>query len=508
MLGTTITNFYDSLSTDDPSYPDWAASYFSADVYLNPANGSSNFTTWAEYYGPNPNYDDMFSSTARKNLSSAVFDFAETDGGITIYGYADRPATAPQPYAAADIILLTDSLCVSTCALFVEMMHHEAGVRTVVVGGRPEAGPMQAVNGAKGAAVWDNESLDETIDAVIEIDPTVASVMPNRTYEFNLIYAGLNFRDQIRNGEYTPLQFEYEPADCRIYFTSETVNNYVNLWSNAADAIWKNSTMCVTGSTDPSTVSSTGGVGATAAEQSAWTSSRLSPPFTDSSAHDQTDKPTLTFQDGYPNDGDDGVATAIKLGKQGCASNPKICNLDQVCKTDIFFSIATGKQVGKLVECKNECSTDKASQYHGCKQGFHCTGVRLQAARTETDQVFWEENLCKKTCKHDTDCATSTATKTQKCVTKNFCDGANKGRPAAKFCLDLAKEKSSHYITQCVQSVNAVVLPLPTSAAHTPQVPDQIVDAGTRSKEAYMGDGTMGGTISAGWAPWESELKS
>jgi hypothetical protein len=63
---------------------------------------------------------------------------------FTVYGYGDRPANASQAYAAEDIIMLSDSICASTCAMFMEMMHHEAGVRTVVAGGLPFNGPMQA----------------------------------------------------------------------------------------------------------------------------------------------------------------------------------------------------------------------------------------------------------------------------------------------------------------------------------------------------------------------------
>ena len=66
------------------------------------------------------------------------------DDVFTVYGYGDRPVNASQPYAAEDIVILSDSICASTCAMFMEMMHHEAGVRTVVAGGLPAYGPMQA----------------------------------------------------------------------------------------------------------------------------------------------------------------------------------------------------------------------------------------------------------------------------------------------------------------------------------------------------------------------------
>ena len=41
------------------------------------------------------------------------------------------------------------------------MMHHEAGVQTVVVGGQPQVlGPMQAVAGNRGARDYESDDLD------------------------------------------------------------------------------------------------------------------------------------------------------------------------------------------------------------------------------------------------------------------------------------------------------------------------------------------------------------
>lgn len=73
------------------------------------------------------------------------FDVYRTNFYEKIYGYGNRIAELSQPFAADDIILLTDGVCSSTCSLFVEMMHHEAGVKIVVAGGSSEIGPMQAV---------------------------------------------------------------------------------------------------------------------------------------------------------------------------------------------------------------------------------------------------------------------------------------------------------------------------------------------------------------------------
>jgi hypothetical protein len=60
-----------------------------------------------------------------------------------VHGYGNLSTSSGPPFAAENVVILTDSLCASACAMFVEMMHREAGVKTVAVGGRPSYGPMQ-----------------------------------------------------------------------------------------------------------------------------------------------------------------------------------------------------------------------------------------------------------------------------------------------------------------------------------------------------------------------------
>lgn len=56
-----------------------------------------------------------------------------------------------------------------------------------------------------------------------------------------------------------PLQFTYEAADCRIFLTPNTFNNFTNLWHYAADAIWTSPGLCVQGSTGFATSGSSSG---------------------------------------------------------------------------------------------------------------------------------------------------------------------------------------------------------------------------------------------------------
>jgi len=139
-----------------------------------------------------------------------------------------------------------------------EMMHHEAGVRTVVVGGRPSYGPMQAPSGTRGAAAYDATSLDSDYDLASALNSTAAALLPQRhNNDFYFDYAGFTIRDQVRRHENVPLQFIYEAADCRIFFTPETVYNFTNLWRYATEAVWKNPSLCVKDSTGYSNTNET-----------------------------------------------------------------------------------------------------------------------------------------------------------------------------------------------------------------------------------------------------------
>lgn len=126
------------------------------------------------------------------------------------------------------------------------MMTQQAGVRTVVVGGRPEPGPMQAASGSRGALAYSGDYIDADMDLSITANPDLASVLPaldNNTRERDsgmfLTVAGLNLRDQVRTeAGGPPLQFTYEAADCRLYWTLDNALNMTRLWSDAAGAMW------------------------------------------------------------------------------------------------------------------------------------------------------------------------------------------------------------------------------------------------------------------------------
>jgi len=123
----------------------------------------------------------------------------------------------------------------------------QAGVRTIVAGGRPEPGPMQAVSGSRGARVYEATELDDDFSFVSEfISNDTAAQLPSRLDTGMWITtAGINIRDQVRANDPTPLQFKYQAADCRIYYTLDNVFNMTRLWRDAAAATWTDTSLCV-----------------------------------------------------------------------------------------------------------------------------------------------------------------------------------------------------------------------------------------------------------------------
>ena len=80
--------------------------------------------------------------------------------------------------------------------------------------------------------------------------------MTNR-HTYSTIYGSFNLRDQIRKGEAIPLQFKYEAADCRIYYTKANIYNMTRLWHDVAAAAFEDPSLCVEGSQGFSTTNNT-----------------------------------------------------------------------------------------------------------------------------------------------------------------------------------------------------------------------------------------------------------
>ena len=76
--------------------------------------------------------------------------------------------------------------------------------------------------------------------------------MVDHTYSSIGVTLAVNARDGIREGDTTetPLQFRYEPADCRILYTPEMTVDVTAIWKTVADTVWNGKDACIAGNND------------------------------------------------------------------------------------------------------------------------------------------------------------------------------------------------------------------------------------------------------------------
>ncbi|KAF2280549.1 uncharacterized protein EI97DRAFT_439551 [Westerdykella ornata] len=231
-----------------------------------------NFTSWAQYFGPHEVNGDKVTTVARKDFNN----FFSDDLAFDVTGYASRAGKLKKQFFKGDsIVMLQDGGCGSTCALFAEQAKMQGKVQQVVVGGLPETGPMEGVAGSKGAQVLNYLQIWTTASRPYQFLQDQQEAL-NRTELGRLIFAqrpfyrvawadantplaNVNIRDNIRKGDEseTPLEFVYEAADYRVFYTAEMVRSPEAVWKKAVDARWGDSKqVSVEGSTGhPSSLS-------------------------------------------------------------------------------------------------------------------------------------------------------------------------------------------------------------------------------------------------------------
>ncbi|KAL5313619.1 hypothetical protein ACEPPN_018040 [Leptodophora sp. 'Broadleaf-Isolate-01'] len=252
----TVQNIKARVFTSPWSYRSWVT------------EDLQNYTGWSSgdnpYYPPVENNGDNFTASGRIPTNSTLY--TETTGGLVLYGTPAEPATEPQLFTPENVIVLTDGICASACSILTEFLTREANVKTIVVGGRPQEGPMQAIGGTKGAQAYTfNNFATQTAylnspvvgpyisdDLAAKANATLPGLvnLPLGS-PHSLANYGINLRDNIPPGDDAgiPLQFVFEPASCRIYYTPQTVINPLTLWLQVHDIAW-NGGKCNYGSID------------------------------------------------------------------------------------------------------------------------------------------------------------------------------------------------------------------------------------------------------------------
>ncbi|KAH6873021.1 hypothetical protein BKA58DRAFT_313356 [Alternaria rosae] len=233
---------------------------------------------WEQLFGPEQINNDSFTTTLRYNFSDSV---STTYRGFSVIGYNDNAneTSTPQPFQAQDMVMLHDGMCSSTCAIISELLKNQGAVRTIAVGGRPQPGPMQGVGGTKGAQVFAWDDIQVRMQSVYFLgspeqrkawDATdlgktafATQLFKRSAYNGGQIAGGVNLKDNLRQNDAsgTPLEFMYEAADCRMWFTGKMISDVTEVWKGVADRMFSGNgtTGCVQGSTgDPSSISGGG----------------------------------------------------------------------------------------------------------------------------------------------------------------------------------------------------------------------------------------------------------
>ncbi|EEP82090.1 predicted protein [Uncinocarpus reesii 1704] len=211
------------------------------------------FSNWDDYFGPVTHSDFNFTHLARWDLDNEVMSLKSSR--FVVAGHGTRSKLPSQVFEADDIVLLTDATCASTCAVFADLLKKE-GVKSIVTGGRPRDGPVQAVGGVKGAQVLTFQQVFRSAAHVFELYSTPQEQRQLEDTDIGEIYRDgayalartvgdgkggrINYRNAIHvnDKERIPRQFVYEPADCRIWHTPETILDMTGLWMTVANTAW------------------------------------------------------------------------------------------------------------------------------------------------------------------------------------------------------------------------------------------------------------------------------
>ncbi|KAH6876812.1 peptidase S41 family protein [Thelonectria olida] len=201
------------------------------------------YKNWDDIFGPDSFHGDDFTNLLATGLENDTWKSFQKDAVL-----------APGTLKPDDVIILTDSTCASACPLFTGWMQRLAGVRTVAIGGRPLGAPMQAMGGTKGGAVNSLDIIQQTILIALNNTDGLAPVsleLPSLQAAPLLVRKNaINMQNFYLSDDQTgtPLQFIYEAANCKLFYTAETALDITKMWQAVADVAWGGA-KCVPGST-------------------------------------------------------------------------------------------------------------------------------------------------------------------------------------------------------------------------------------------------------------------
>jgi hypothetical protein len=227
------------------------------------------WSSFEELYGPFPDAPDGQKRWAEHThpvlVNTTAFQVFTNQFPLPDGWQYQHPWTTP-PFRPEDIVIVTDGQCGSACSITVSILTHAHSVHTVALGGRPLRAPMQAVGHIKGGPASPFTAMPEfdrtQVPQGLKLPPNPWTYRPplrmggsqgmdvwGMSVMFNmgemLPYKG-NASD-LGQGE-VPLQFRYEAANCRLFYTWDMARDITALWKAVAGVAWRGR-KCAPGST-------------------------------------------------------------------------------------------------------------------------------------------------------------------------------------------------------------------------------------------------------------------
>ncbi|KAJ9602375.1 hypothetical protein H2200_013230 [Cladophialophora chaetospira] len=232
---------------------------------------AKNFEDVGHFYGPHRVGPGLFTSFFQENYTNNEYSRINRE----MINITQADPGAERPFNPENMVILTDGYCGSACTILVEYLKNEFRVMSIVVGGRPQTGPMQTIGGVRGSRLFNSDVLSYFVGGYknqTKAHPESADPHFDDWSDEALIRLGeglrINGYNAFRMGDpyNTPLHFAYEAADCRIWYTPEMIADNRVLWNRVAELAFSNrmgnvisSKYCVEGSTKhPTSIS--GGV--------------------------------------------------------------------------------------------------------------------------------------------------------------------------------------------------------------------------------------------------------
>ncbi|KAI0204075.1 hypothetical protein F4808DRAFT_414695 [Astrocystis sublimbata] len=210
---------------------------------------NKHFTSFEDKFGPTEFLGDKFTEVMQWDFNDPLNTINATFGfGTDITGYRSR-ANFTRPFAGPEnIVIVLDGYCASTCTLFSQFAIHDAGVKTIALGGRPSReGKIQGVGGVKGSQSYGYADVLANVQEAIAYTNDSTLLKALNAYDTYVLdrnqVSNLNVKDEILRSHLedgTPSQFVAEYSDCRLWWTEAMIKDVSEVWKAAASAAFGN----------------------------------------------------------------------------------------------------------------------------------------------------------------------------------------------------------------------------------------------------------------------------